>query len=460
MWYKAVLLRGGAQMGDTALPYITPSISNKRIETIKYLNFLESLRSRRMLQSEIRHQPIDATIDLTTTCQLSCPYCAVGNGTMDRPVSLMKPDRYNSILGSLGDEVFIIWYFSTGEPLLHKQFSALISSSKHQQIFSLISTNLSLPLTDAKLIELLQSGLGVISVSLDGATGATYSQYRRGGNFDLVINNVRRLVTLKRELGLKYPLIEWRFLRFRHNQHEEDLARETAMQLGVDLIEFFPGYAPINAGPSEVQSSDAPLKGAPVSGPALENSDAARGVLDEILRDQPRAFGLPLASSPERKCDWLYFGTMIYPNGAIGPCCVATDKNDDFGNVDDFANFSAAWNAEKFVAARTMFLNGTKSETICDRCPMPGAQTYQFGQKVRSILRIAPNWALALLAAKPAEFFFDVDGQLMPQEVGAITSGAIQRKINSAASDFEEAIYSLDSAVDSTFRSRLVELAN
>jgi MoaA/NifB/PqqE/SkfB family radical SAM enzyme len=410
-------------MGDTALPYILPKISDPRLETIKFFNLLSALYVRRNKASQVAHGPIDATIDLTTTCQLKCPYCAVGNGTMERPVALMKPERYRHILSSIGDEVFIIWYFSTGEPLLHKQFANIISTSKHQEIFSAISTNLSLPLSDQRIDDLIRSGLGMISVSVDGATEQTYSRYRIGGKFDLVLENIGRLVRRKRELGLEFPLIEWRFLRFRHNQHEENLAREMAKSLGVDLIEFFSGYAPTTAGNDQVQLANVPLKGAPVEGPALTKAlSGQRGLLDQILADDPLVFGLPEAKTDERKCDWLYFGTMIYPDGAVGPCCVANDKQDDFCNLDEHSTFSDAWNAPNFTKARDLFALNKRSHTVCDRCPMPGAQTYQFGQKLRAMLRIAPPWVLKILDSAPEKFFFEIDRLLMPGEVGTIFS--------------------------------------
>ncbi len=268
----------------------------------------------------------------------------------------MTPERYSHILSGIGLEAFIIWYFSTGEPLLHKQLFTLVSTSKHQQIFSAISTNLSLPLSDTRIDELIRSGLGMISVAMDGTTAESYGRYRVGGKFDLVVENIRRLVARKAELGIEFPLIEWRFLRFRHNQHEEEAARSMAAELSVDLLEFFPGSAPPDATDNQVQATNAPLVGPEVSGPGLERKRMApRGLLDEFLADEPPAYGLPAAKTSERKCDWLYFGTMIYPNGAVGPCCVANDKNDDFSNIDDFATFKDAWNASKFRQARDLF---------------------------------------------------------------------------------------------------------
>jgi MoaA/NifB/PqqE/SkfB family radical SAM enzyme len=151
-------------MGDAALPYVLPKVDDRRLETIKFANLLSALRARRQKRTQVSHHPIDATIDLTTACQLKCPYCAVGNGTIARGVTIMKPTRYRQLLSDIGDEAFIIWYFSTGEPLLHKEFGSLLSTSKHQRIFSAISTNLSLPLSIDRVDPMSDAGRTDISI--------------------------------------------------------------------------------------------------------------------------------------------------------------------------------------------------------------------------------------------------------------------------------------------------------
>ena len=68
-------------MGDLALPFVLPRINDPELEVLKFINFLQALEDRRRRALRPSALPIDLTIDFTTTCQLSCPYCAVGNGT-------------------------------------------------------------------------------------------------------------------------------------------------------------------------------------------------------------------------------------------------------------------------------------------------------------------------------------------------------------------------------------------
>jgi hypothetical protein len=283
-----------------------------------------------------------------------------------------------------------------------------------------ISTNLSLKFSDDSLVELLRCGLGIISVSMDGATQETYAQYRRGGSFELVANNLRRLVGLKQQLGLTFPLIEWRFLRFRHNEHEEALARTLAAEWGVDLLEFWTGAAPEEGSPSSdgVYSSITPLCGPALSGAALGSLAEAQTQERLIARFIPgfTTGGNADSSKFTSKCDWLYYRGMIYPDGRVGPCCVTNDDNTDFASsLNDYSGYAELFNSGKYIASRQMFSNGGQAGTICDTCPSPPAQHYQFRNKVRGILRNAPVWAIKVITSDPDKFFLPEDRILIPE---------------------------------------------
>ena len=405
-------------MGDSALHHILPRVTGP-LEVKKYANFLCALRSRRQRSDRVDAKPIDMTIDFTTTCQLHCPYCAVGNGTMVRGISFMQPAMFAHIVRELGDTTFITWYFSTGEPLLHKKFGTLLSLTKEKQIFGAISTNLSLPLSDERIDDILLCGLSMISVSLDGANQETYSRYRVGGQYNLVMDNLGSLIARKKQFGLQFPLLEWRFLIFRHNEHEIDTARTMAKNMGVDLLEFYPGFAYDHAAPDQVAKMSIPMPAPYIQGPVL---DAAEKRTDTSLRAllHKTAFAPPQGGTPVSKCDWLYYSAMIYPDASFGPCCVATDHNDDFTNLGEHETFLGAWNSEKFIASRKAFRENGKAGTVCDRCPLPPAQHYQFVQKVRAILLNAPDWVLHILHTDMERYFFDVDATYLPHELGGI----------------------------------------
>ena len=404
-----------------SLPHILPPISDPELRFNKYLNFLLALLARRERSIAVHSRPFELTLDLSTRCQLSCPYCSVGNRTIRRPAGMLSPELNEQVLSELGETAFIIWYFSTGEPLLNRRVAEIFTLARQYEIFAVISTNLSLSLSDVQIDGLLRSNLGAISVSLDGASPETYARYRVGGDFDLVVNNMARLVERKRALGLSYPLIEWRFLVFRHNMAEVEQARSMAAELGVDLIEFFPGYA----------SADAPGSGVQPVPPGLEIDAPSGPALRRALRRKDTLFHRKLGSgtdygsvAPEsvcgQKCDWHYFGTAIFPGGSVGPCCVSNDEPDDFGHLDGSGSFSEIWNNARYRRARGILAGQPAPDLVCSRCPNPGAQDYQFRPSLRALLRNAPNWVLLTLSRAPDRFFWEVDGILSPEEAALL----------------------------------------
>jgi len=347
---------------------------------------------------------------------------------MLRKKEVMHKDIYNRILDNIARKLFVCCYFSTGEPLLNTQFGSLLRTTSKHSIFSLISTNLSIRLNADRIDDILTSGLGLIVASIDGATPETYSQYRRGGDFNLVLENVAALVARKRELGIQYPLIEWRFLVFRHNQHEIDEARAMASRLGVDLLEFWPGSAPQNPEPGMVAAATISPSN-PISGLAFESGLRRNDqfLTSYLRKNKPKPFNPQPGDNTEKKCDWLYFSTMVYPNGAIGPCCVAEDEATDFTNITKHNDLVSALNSDKHIKSRQMFSAGVTSGTICDQCPISAAQDHQFQQTFKAILRNAPGWVINSLNASPQEYFFEIDRALCPEEIGVLFENHIPR---------------------------------
>jgi MoaA/NifB/PqqE/SkfB family radical SAM enzyme len=418
-------------MGSLSIPVVLPAIESPELEVRKYANLLLALMERRERCVALEARPFELTIDPTTLCQLSCPYCSTGAGTMQRSKGVLDVPTHARMLDELGDALFLVWYFSTGEPLLNKRLAEIVAATRGREIFSVVSTNLSLPLSDARIDELLGCGLGCISVSLDGATPESYARYRVGGDFELVTRNLRRLVERKRALALERPLIEWRFLVFRHNQHEIARARALAADWGVDLLEFFRGYAPPGAAEHEVRLAD-PVDLAPeLSGPAVER--AAQRRRTTLLRFvDPADCYPPPPPRPDHgygtKCDWLYFGSTLFPNGSVSPCCLSNEEPDDFGRLSDGAGFADVWNNDRYREARALWHDGRWSETqlVCARCPNRDAQDYQFRTTIQALLRNAPDWVLKVLARDPERFFFDVDFRLSPRELDPLRDGRVR----------------------------------
>lgn len=410
-------------MSGSALPLVMPKLQDEALERLKYTNLLKALRNRRQRSVELDNTPLDVTIDLCTACHLRCPYCATGSGVLDRRAQTLSVDEHQRILGFCGENIFTAWYFSNGEPLLNKRLPEIIADAQRHGIFTVISTSLSVPLSDARLDALLLSGLNILSCSIDGCTAEVYNQYRIGGDFALVMRNLERLIARKAELGLEYPLIEWRFLAFRHNQHQQAEVARIALDKGVDMLEFFPGSAPAELAPGAVARMTEPLASPALLGPAIAAGLKRR---DTPLRQHSLDQFVSLAEPPRQhlnqKCDWLYFGGMYYPDGSVGPCCLLGNRDTDFGRRGDAVNYQDIWNNAQYRDARSCFNQplAQESRSVCAKCPGPEVQDRFFRQSLRAYLLNAPEWFLKTAYENGDQLFYPVDLYLMPDEFVAL----------------------------------------
>ncbi len=413
-------------MASLSIADVLPTIRNKDLEFRKYANLLAALISRRERWNRVAGKPLDITVDLSTVCNLHCPYCATGNGSLQRPSGILRAEVHSNIMDFCGSELFMCSYFSNGEPLLNKHLPELMAMAAEKEVFSVVSTNLSVAVGRKKLEALVDSGLNFVSASIDGASEATYSRYRVGGDFNLVMDNLRTLVEIKKDRQQTFPIIEWRFLLFEHNQHEWPDVLQRAAEVGVDLVEFFHGNAPPDPPAGSVRRCTLQeLPCAAVHGPYLDN---CRNRTDSLLRRRlsgvTHAAGRANQPSLQRKCDWLYFGGMYYPEGAVGPCCVVGHVQSDFGTFSEQGGYEHIWNGEAYQSARQSFKtpNRAAQSTVCQRCPLPAAQDQMFKNSLRAYLLNAPKWFLALVSADPERFFHPRDFALLPREVNAIVA--------------------------------------
>ena len=409
-------------MAGAAFAHLLPAVTDPALANRKYLNLLQALRARHEHALTVDALPFDVTVNTSTGCNLSCPYCEVGKGELLRPAGLMRKEHHDSIMAPLWPTMFIARYFGTGESLLNPKLPEMIAQGREWGVYSVISTNFSLKLSDAYLDRLIDSGLTLLSVACDGATKDMYEKYRVGGQFDLVMENMRRVIARKRERGLQYPLVEWRFLVFSHNEHEVPLARQMAQEMGVDILDFYFGVTPkyeerqVNGVAKAQNRSLQPATSGPAIDAAIHRKDTPYRTLPN---PSPKTPAVEIVRQPSGKCDWLYFATYIYPKGETAPCCHPGSPEQDMGIVHN--GVDGVWNNDNYRDARA-YLQDTShaSNSLCVKCPMPKSKDRQFNHVLSAIFRNAPAWFLKLLAVDGDYWLHPLDRVYLPEETGRI----------------------------------------
>lgn len=177
-------------------------------------------------------------IEPTNACNLGCLTCAVGGDIMDRPATNISFNMFKRIVDQVKDHVCFLAFWSWGEPFINKNACQMISYASDQGLTVHTSTNGHFFHTRERARQVVQSGLKSLIFAVDGLDQETYEQYRKNGDLKRVISSIENVVAERKALGMKTPLITFRFIVMKHNEHQVGQVREFAERLGVDMVTF------------------------------------------------------------------------------------------------------------------------------------------------------------------------------------------------------------------------------
>jgi MoaA/NifB/PqqE/SkfB family radical SAM enzyme len=334
-----------------------------------YLNVLKLRVNMALKRDAISTYPVAAFIEPNLYCNLQCPACPTGLRIGLRPTVAIDEELFKAAIDNIGDYVFQLYMYNWGEPLLHKRTPEMIAYAKRKDINILLSTNLSIKLTDDYIDRLVLSGLDRMIVSLDGVTQETYVKYRRNGNLALVRDNLLRIQRAKQRHNKTTPKVIWQFLVFRHNEHEIEQARALYKDWGADEFTVCGAEMPMEPHREGFEPSTIPAYN--IYHP------------DHIFQKEAER-----QMTSDRACAWLYGVFVLNPNGRVSPCCAAPSEKLDFGEYHRGDIFKV-WNNETFRRARRIF-TATPDKPRQQRRPLTAEQKTAISKRIDGMaLRVA-----------------------------------------------------------------------
>ena len=324
-----------------------PAMKVWRSKSLKsFLNILKATRERRERKSDVSSLPFVIFYEPTSFCNLKCPSCPTGTGMLDRPKERVDPKQFKATVDALADKVFVMYMYNWGEPLLHKEFSNLVKYATSKGIVVKTSSNLSIPLNDVQLKDIVESGLQQLKVGIDGATPEVHEQYRKRSDLELVHKNVRTIAEFKKQLNSATPEISVAYHVFAHNESEIEEFKRQMPELGVNQFGPTPSWLPADG---------------TVSKPKDPRFDMYK-ITNKTIE------GLRSQGDELKPCGWLYYATVINPGGTISPCCGVASESYDYGELpaegaatEMHNEFRAVWKGKKYAASRKLF---NKKETL------------------------------------------------------------------------------------------------
>ena len=288
--------------------------------------------------------PATLQIEPTNVCNLKCPLCPAGMGTMNRRKGMMDVGTYRMILNELGDVLLAVYLYSWGEPLLNKNLLTMIEETERRHIRTLVLSNGHFLQTPEEALTFVDSGVSGFIVAVDGSTQEIYEAYRKGGDLD----KVKRCVVLVEEAKARRtsPTPYTCVRTLVTSDTEEDLPHmeKLARELGVKMF----SYKTVG-----MQTYDETFKDF------------------EPCRDDLKRFAYEHDKRKKRasiKCPFPFRQPTVQCDGTVVGCEYDYDVEMPWGVIGEVP-FKKIWNSPAAVRLRRQIRSGERGSFCRRLCP-------------------------------------------------------------------------------------------
>lgn len=166
-------------------------------------------------------------LEPTSKCTLECPLCDRTWFNKKFKKRLLHEINIKDVINFIGPDKDIHLCGNNGDPIYHSNFLELCAGLKNNNCNLRITTNGSAKTTDwwEKLSKILTAN-DKIEYSIDGLEDTNHV-YRKNSNWEQIIVGIKCMRKSKINMT-------WKFIVFKHNQHQIKEARSYSEQLGFD----------------------------------------------------------------------------------------------------------------------------------------------------------------------------------------------------------------------------------
>ena len=290
--------------------------------------------------------PFHMQIELTSFCELACPVCPTGIGTLQRSASAIDPALVEDVLREAGPHLLTLCLWAWGEPLLYKPLARVLEAARRYPAATMLSTN-GQSLDAPRVQEALRAHPPTyLIVAIDGLTDETNSVYRQGARLAPALNGVRALADWKQRTGSRLPVLHCRFLAMRQNEHEIPALRKFAAEAGFDMVSL--------RSLSVIDSTD----------------EAHRRLVpeDEALRAY-QYDGHRRVQRADFVCQRAFSFPTVLTDGRVVSCEQDFNGQRPYGVLGRDGSFGAIWRSAQAAAVRKVIRDDPAQYSFCRNCP-------------------------------------------------------------------------------------------
>jgi MoaA/NifB/PqqE/SkfB family radical SAM enzyme len=180
-------------------------------------------------------RPKKIRLEASSICQLKCHSCPNANKAYLSTIGsgFLRLSDFQKLIDK-NPWISEIELSNYGEIFLNPDLLEIIKYAYERKVALTAVNGANFNNVKTEVLEgLVRYKFRTVTASIDGASNETYKQYRIGGNYDTVIENIKKINLFKKQYKSKYPLLAWQFVIFGHNEHELPMARKKAYELNM-----------------------------------------------------------------------------------------------------------------------------------------------------------------------------------------------------------------------------------
>lgn len=274
-------------------------------------------------------------IEVTNLCNHRCIFCA--HKKMKRKQGTINFDFCCHVLQDAFDNgCREVGFYATGEPLLYKQLSEVISKAKKiGYTYTYITTN-GILLSESKIKEICDAGIDSIKLSINAVNRRKYNFIHGKDNFEAVIDNLKQLYLYREQRNLNYKI----FISYIATKYTEDDMEEFLYkyQQYCDEIVFLP----------------------------VINQTGMNCEIEELacVKEHNLLVNKPISHIP---CSRVFTGLLVTYEGYLSACCADFENQLIIADLNK-VSLKEAWNSNKAIEIRKRHIQRDVSGLICDNC--------------------------------------------------------------------------------------------
>lgn len=283
-------------------------------------------------------------VEPTNICNLKCPLCPTGIGSMKRPNGFMSSETFRKILDEIGDVLLSVFLYGWGEPFLNRDLPGMIEMCTKRNIRTLSNTNGHYLQTTDEALRVVDAGLSGLIIAVDGSTQEIYQRYRTSGDIEKVKRCIANIEEAKAKRGSELPYTNFRVVITHDNEDDLPALEKLARNLGVNMF----SYKPVGM---------------------LTGSEK----FEDYVPDQEdvRRFkyeGSTRLNRPPIWCPFPFRQPTIIWDGTVVGCEYDFNLEAFWGKVGE-QTFKEIWNSREAIQLRRRIRKGLPKEGFCRLCP-------------------------------------------------------------------------------------------